>query len=61
MIKLGNGRELISKAVDKRGHGNGMEQDFPRPGKSTDNANVKAFNGRFREAARPFSAAPKWR
>ncbi len=43
------GSEFISKALDKWAYENGVEIDFSRPGKPTDNAKNESFNGRFRE------------
>lgn len=48
-IKVDNGSEFISKAMDRWAYENGVELDFSRPGKPTDNAKVDSFNGRFRE------------
>ncbi|MCW3701432.1 integrase core domain-containing protein, partial [Burkholderia cenocepacia] len=48
-IKADNGSEFISKALDKWAYENGVEIDFSRPGKPTDNAKNESFNGRFRE------------
>lgn len=48
-IKTDNGSEFISKALDKWAYENGVEIDFSRPGKPTDNAKNESFNGRFRE------------
>lgn len=50
-IKADNGSEFISKAMDCWAYENGVELDFSRPGKSTDNAKVESFNGRLRESA----------
>ncbi len=47
-IKTGNGSEFISKAMDRWAYEHGVELDFSRPGKPTDNAKVESFNGRFR-------------
>lgn len=47
-IKTDNGSEFISKAMDRWAYENGVELDFSRPGKPTDNAKVESFNGRFR-------------
>ncbi|SIT48331.1 hypothetical protein BN2476_630120 [Paraburkholderia piptadeniae] len=44
-----NGSEFISKALDRWAYENGVEIDFSRPGKPTDNAKNESFNGRFRE------------
>ena len=48
-IKVDNGSEFISKAMDKWAYERGVELDFSRPGKPTDNAKVESFNGRFRQ------------
>lgn len=48
-IKVDNGSEFISKVMDKWAYEHGVELDFSRPGKPTDNAKVESFNGRFRE------------
>ncbi len=48
-IKTDNGSEFISKALDKWAYERGIEQDFSRPGKPTDNAMIESFNGRLRQ------------
>ena len=48
-VKVDNGSEFISKAMDKWAYEHGVELDFSRPGKPTDNAKIESFNGRFRE------------
>jgi putative transposase len=48
-IKTDNGSEFISKAMDKWAYERGVEMDFSRPGKPTDNARVESFNGRLRQ------------
>ena len=48
-IQVDNGPEFISKDVDRWAYWNGVELDFSRPGKPTDNAMVEAFNSRFRQ------------
>ncbi len=48
-IYCDNGPEFISKVLDKWAYEKGVALDFSRPGKPTDNAYVKSFNGRFRE------------
>jgi len=48
-IKSDNGSEFISKAMDKWAYERGVELDFSRPGKPTDNARVESFNGRLRQ------------
>lgn len=48
-IKTDNGSESISKVMDKWAYERGIELDFSRPGKPTDNAGVESFNGRLRQ------------
>ncbi len=48
-IRVDNGPEFTSKHLDQWAYLNGVELDFSRPGKPTDNAFIEAFNGRFRQ------------
>lgn len=48
-IKVDNGSEFISKALDKWAYENKVMLDFSRPGKPTDNAYIESFNGSFRD------------
>ncbi len=48
-IKVDNGSEFISKAMDRWAYEHGVELDFSRPDTPTDNAKVKSFNRRFRQ------------
>ncbi len=48
-IKVDNGSEFISKAMDEWAHRNKVTLDFSRPGKPTDNAFIESFNGRLRQ------------
>ncbi len=48
-IKVDNGSEFISKALDKWAYENNVALDFSRPGKPTDNAFIESFNGSFRD------------
>jgi putative transposase len=48
-IAIDNGPEFISKALDAWAYHNGVQLEFSRPGKPTDNAFVESFNGRFRD------------
>jgi len=48
-IRVDNGPEFISKALDCWAYENGVAPDFSRPGKPTDNAFVESFNGRLRD------------
>jgi putative transposase len=48
-IRIDNGPEFTSKVLDQWAYLNGVELDFIRPGKPTDNALIESFNGHFRE------------
>jgi putative transposase len=48
-IRVDNGPEFISKALDRWAYENGVTLDFSRPRKPTDNAFVESFNGRLRD------------
>jgi putative transposase len=48
-IKVDNGPEFTSKALDLWAYANKVKPDFSRPGKPTDNALIESFNGSFRE------------
>ncbi len=48
-IRVDNGSEFVSKAVDKWAYENKVVLDFSRPGKPIDNAFVESFNGSFRD------------
>jgi putative transposase len=48
-IKVDNGSEFISKALDLWAFENKVALDFSRPGKPTDNAFIESFNGSFRD------------
>jgi putative transposase len=48
-IGIDNGPEFISKALDAWAYQNGVQLEFSRPGKPTDNAFAESFNGRFRD------------
>ena len=48
-IKVDNGSEFISKALDFWAHQNNVRLEFSRPGKPTDNAFIESFNGRVRQ------------
>ncbi|MDP9354570.1 MAG: IS3 family transposase [Chloroflexota bacterium] len=47
-IAIDNGPEFISKALDAWAYQNGVQLEFSRPGKPTDNAFAESFNGHFR-------------
>jgi putative transposase len=42
------GPEFSGRLLDQWAHLNGVEIDFSRPGKPTDNAHIEAFNARLR-------------
>jgi putative transposase len=48
-IRVYNGPEFTSKRLDQWAYLNRVELDFSRPGKSTDNDLIEAFNGRVRD------------
>ena len=48
-IKVDNGSEFISRALDRWAYENKVTLDFSRPGKPTDNAFIESFNGRLRD------------
>ncbi len=48
-IRVDNGPEFISRALDKWAYENSVTLDFSRPGKPIDNCYIESFNGRFRE------------
>jgi putative transposase len=48
-LRVDNGPEFTSKVLDQWAYWNGVELDFIRPGKPTDNAIMEAFNSRFRQ------------
>jgi putative transposase len=48
MLFCDNGAEFTSQIVDLWAHQNGVQIDFSRPGKPTDNTHVESFNGTFR-------------
>lgn len=48
-LRCDNGPEFVSKVLDKWAYEHGVQLDFSRRGKPTDNAFVESFNGRFRE------------
>ena len=47
-IKVDNGTEFMSKALDAWAHRH-VKLEFSRPGKPTDNAFIESFNGRLRQ------------
>ena len=47
-LREDNGPEFAGRVLDQWAYLNGVEIDFSRPGKPTDNAYIEAFNGRLR-------------
>lgn len=48
-LRVDNGPEFISMALDAWASKHGVKLDFIQPGKPTQNAHVESFNGRFRD------------
>lgn len=48
-IKVDNGPEFISRALDTWAYLNKVHLDYSRPGKPTDNTHIERFNGSFRD------------
>ena len=48
-IRVDNGSEFVSKAMDKWAYDNKVSLDFSRPGKPIDNAFAESFIGSFRD------------
>lgn len=46
-IRVDRGSEFVSRDLDLWVYQRGVTLDFSRPGKSSDNALIEAFNGRF--------------
>jgi len=49
-IRVDNGPEFISKALDRWTYENGVTLEFSRPGKPTDDAFAESFNARLRDS-----------
>ena len=49
VLRMDNGPEFQSKALDEWAYRNGVQLEFIRPGKPTDNAYIESFNGKFRD------------
>lgn len=48
-IKVNNGSELISRALDAWAYFNRVKLDYSRPGTPTDNPHIESFNDSFRD------------
>jgi len=49
MIRVDNGPEFISNALDAWAYQRGIKMTFIRPGKPVENAYIESFNGRLRD------------
>ena len=47
-IRVDQGSEFVSRELDLWAYMHGVELDFSRPGKPTDNAFIESLNGKFR-------------
>jgi putative transposase len=54
LIRLENGPEFISNELDLRAWLHGVDYDFSRPGKPTDNAFAASFNGGSRKCGNAY-------
>ena len=48
-VQVDNGSEFYSKAMDAWAHRFGVQLEFTRPGKPTDNGHIESFNGKLRD------------
>lgn len=48
-IQVDNGSEFYSKALDAWAYRHGVQLEFIRPGKPTDNGHIESFNGKLRD------------
>ena len=48
-IRVDNGPEFVSKALDNYSYQNSIKLEFSRPGKPVDNAFIESFNGSLRD------------
>ena len=48
-IRIDNGPEFISKALDSWAFENGISLHFIRPAKPTENGHIESFNGKLRD------------
>ena len=48
-ITVDHGTEFMSRALEDWAHARGVQLDFTRPGKPTDNGHIESFNGRLRD------------
>ena len=48
-IQVDNGSEFYSRAMDAWAYRHGIQIEFIRPGKPTDNGHIESFNGKLRD------------
>jgi putative transposase len=48
-ITVDHGTEFMSRTLEDRAYRRGVQLDFPRPGKPTDNSYIESFNGKLRD------------
>ena len=48
-IKVDNGPEFSGNTLDTWAFEHGVQIEFTRPGKPTDNGHIESFNGKFRD------------
>ena len=48
-LTVDHGTEFMSKALEAWAFYRGVQLDFTRPGKPTDNSHIESFNGRLRD------------
>ena len=48
-LTVDHGTEFVSKALEAWAFYRGVQLDFTRPGKPTDNSHIESFNGRLRD------------
>jgi len=48
-IQVDNGSEFYSKAMDAWAYRHGIQLEFIRPGRPTDNGHIESFNGKLRD------------
>ncbi len=49
LLRVDNGSEFTSKALDTWAYEHGVHLKFSRPGKPMDNGHIDSFNGKFRD------------
>ena len=60
-ITLDHGIEFMSKALEAWVFDRGVQLDFTRPGKPTDNSHIESLSGRLRDNVPMSSSSCRWR